>query len=79
VWMGALSSCKTVSLLGNNVWIMGCTWLSNLSTYSLAVFQPWRVIMGPTEYDIAVQTITEPPPCFTVGTRHSELQGVLET
>jgi hypothetical protein len=46
---GALSSWKT-SLFWNNTWIMGCTWLPNLSTYSLAVIQPWRVIMGPTEY-----------------------------
>jgi hypothetical protein len=32
----ALSSWRSASLLGNNVWIMGCAWLSNLSTYSLA-------------------------------------------
>jgi hypothetical protein len=50
VWMGALSSWKTASLFGHNVWIMGCTWLPNLSMYSLAVIRPWRVIMGPTEY-----------------------------
>jgi hypothetical protein len=31
-------------------WIMGCTLLSNLPTYSLAVIGPWRVIMGPTKY-----------------------------
>jgi hypothetical protein len=30
----------------------------------------WRVVIGPTEYhDTVYQTITEPPPCFTVGTR----------
>jgi hypothetical protein len=28
-------------------------------------------------HDIATQTITEPPPCFTVGTRHSRLQASL--
>jgi hypothetical protein len=39
VRMGSLSSWKPVSLHGNNVWIMGCTWLPNLSTYSLAVAQ----------------------------------------
>jgi hypothetical protein len=50
VWMGALSTWRTVSLFGNNVWIMGCTWLPNMSTYFLAVIHPWRVIMGPTEY-----------------------------
>jgi hypothetical protein len=31
-------------------WIMRCTWLPNLSMYSLTVIWPWRVIMGPTEY-----------------------------
>jgi hypothetical protein len=33
-------------------------------------------------HDTAAQTNTEPPPCFTVGTRHSGLQaslGVLQT
>jgi hypothetical protein len=48
VWMGELSPWKTTSLFGNNVWIMWSTWLPNLSTYSLAVLQTWRVIMGPT-------------------------------
>jgi hypothetical protein len=43
------SSWKTASLFGNNMWFMWCTWLPNLSTYSLAVIRPWRVIMGPTE------------------------------
>jgi hypothetical protein len=47
--MGPLSSWKT-SLFRNNVWITGCTWLPNPSMYSLAVIQPWRVIMGPREY-----------------------------
>jgi hypothetical protein len=28
-------------------------------------------------HDIASQTITEPPQCFTVGTRHSGLQASL--
>jgi hypothetical protein len=48
--MGALSSWKRASLFGNNIRIMGCTWLSNLPMYSLAVIQAWRVIIGPTEY-----------------------------
>jgi hypothetical protein len=39
VWMGGLSSCKTASLFGNNIWIMGCTWLPNLSMYSLAIIR----------------------------------------
>jgi hypothetical protein len=38
--MGALSQ-KTASLFGNKVWIMGCTWLPNPSTYSLVVIRPW--------------------------------------
>jgi hypothetical protein len=47
---GALSPSKTASLFGNNIWIMTCTWLHNMSTCSLTVIRPWRVIMGPTEY-----------------------------
>jgi hypothetical protein len=43
-------SWSTASLFGNNFWIMGCIWLPNLSTYSLAAIRLWRVIMGPTEY-----------------------------
>jgi hypothetical protein len=63
-----LSSWKTASLFGNNVWITGCTWLPSLSTHSLAV----RVIMMPTDYhDVAAQTITEPLPFFSVGTRQA--------
>jgi hypothetical protein len=36
--------------LFRNVWLMGCTLLSNLPMYFLAVVWPWRVIMRPTEY-----------------------------
>jgi hypothetical protein len=50
MWMGVLSSWKTASLIGNNVWIMGCTWLPNLSTYPLTVIRSWRVIMGSSEH-----------------------------
>jgi hypothetical protein len=52
--MRALSFWKTSSLFGNNIWIMGCTWLPNLSTYSLAVIRSWGVIMGPTECYITI-------------------------
>jgi hypothetical protein len=38
--MGTLSSWQTETLFGNNVWIMWCTWLRNLSMYSLAVILP---------------------------------------
>jgi hypothetical protein len=71
-----LSSWKTASLFRNNIWIMGCTWLPNLSMYSLVVIRPWRVIMGPTKYRT---TIPLPKPSenlsrvSTVGTRHSGL------
>jgi hypothetical protein len=41
---------ETASSFGNNVWIMGCTWLHNLCTYSLTVILPWRVIMELTEH-----------------------------
>jgi hypothetical protein len=58
VWTVAPSSWKTISLLGNNVRIMGCTWL----LYSLAVIQPWRVIMGP--HDTAAQTNHRTSPVF---------------
>jgi hypothetical protein len=43
-----------------------------MSTQSLAVIWPFRVTVGSAEYQhIASQIITDPPPCFTVGTRHS--------
>jgi hypothetical protein len=50
----------------------------------LVVIQPLRVIIGSAKYqDIAVQIIiTDPPPAFTIGTRHSGLQvslGLLHT
>jgi hypothetical protein len=77
MWMGAFLPWKTASLFRNNIWIMGCTWLSNLSTYSLTVIWLWRVIMGPTEYDIAAQAITEPSSYFTVGMRHSRFYASL--
>jgi hypothetical protein len=35
-----LSSWETASLFGNNVWIMGYTWLPNLSAHFLAVIRP---------------------------------------
>jgi hypothetical protein len=74
VWIEALSSWTTASFFGNNVWILGCIWLLNLSMYPLAVIRLWRVIMGQTGFhDIATQTITEPPPCFTLVSRHSGL------
>jgi len=44
----------------------------------LAVIQPFRVIIGPAQYqDIAAQFITDRPPCFTVGTRHLGFQASL--
>jgi hypothetical protein len=43
-----------LSFFENNVWIMGCTWLPNLSTYSLAVIRSWRIIMGPTQYSTTI-------------------------
>jgi hypothetical protein len=74
VWRGAMSSWKTATLFGNNIWIMGCSCLPNLLRHSLAVIRPWRVIMEPTDYrDTVVQTITEPPPCFNDVTRHPGL------
>ena len=34
------SSWKIASLLGNNTWTTGCTWLPKISTQSLAVIRP---------------------------------------
>jgi len=49
-------------------------WLPTMSTQSLAIIQPFRVIIGPAEYqDIAPQIITDPHSYFTVGTKHSSL------
>jgi len=80
VCMGKLSSWKTASLSENNIWTIACTWLPKMSTQSLAVIRPFRVIIGPAQYqDIAAQIMTDPPPCFTVGTRHSGFQAPLGT
>jgi hypothetical protein len=69
---------KTASLLGNDTWTIGCTWLPEMSKYSPAVIRPLRVVTGPAEYqDTSAQIITDPPPCFTVGTRHSRLEASL--
>ena len=38
------------SLIGNNIRTIGCTWLPKMSTYSLAVMWPFRVIIGTVEY-----------------------------
>jgi len=48
--MGELSSRNTVSLLGDNIWTTGYTWLPKTSTQSLAVIRPFGVIIGPAEY-----------------------------
>ena len=48
--MGELSSWKISSLIGNNIWTLGCTWLPKMSTYSLAVMRPFRVIILSAEY-----------------------------
>jgi hypothetical protein len=47
---GTVFFLETESLFVNNIWIKGCIWLPNLSMYSLAVIQPWKIIMKPTEY-----------------------------
>jgi hypothetical protein len=86
VWMWALPSWETASLFGNDVWIMGCTRLPNLSTYSLVVSDTAVKGNNGTNkilyHGIAAQATTEPSFCFTVGTRHSGVQpflGVLQT
>ena len=71
VHMDELSSWKIASLLGNSIWFIWCTQLPKMST-SLTVIWPFRVIIGPAEYQqIAAQIITDKPPCFTIGIRHS--------
>jgi hypothetical protein len=54
VWMEALSSWRSASLYGNNVRIIGYTWLPYLSTYPLGVIRPWWVIMGPMKYSTTI-------------------------
>ena len=43
VCVGEFSSWKIASLLGNNTWTIGCTWLPTMTTKSLAVIQPFKV------------------------------------
>jgi len=63
--MGELSSWKVASLLGNNIWTIRFTWLPKMSTYSLTVILPFRVITEQVEYqNIAAQIITDLLPCF---------------
>jgi hypothetical protein len=45
-----LLSCKNVSLFGNKIWIVGCTRLPKPSMYSLAVIQPRKAMLRPTQY-----------------------------
>jgi hypothetical protein len=81
VGMGALSSWKTASLFGNRG--------IHLITQTIHVLPCSNLVMKGNNatnrilyHHITAQTITEPPPCFTVGPRHSGLQaslGVLQT
>jgi hypothetical protein len=66
--MGALSCWKTASLLGNNVWIMGCNWLPNMSTYFLTVVRPWRMIWDQRipRHCCPNHHRTSPPPHFSL-------------
>jgi len=41
---------KTASLLGNDIWTIGCTWLPEMSKHSPVAIRPLRVVMGPAEY-----------------------------
>jgi hypothetical protein len=79
-WLCVWANChhEKLHFLGNDSWTTECTWLPKMSTWSLAGMRPIRVIIGPAEYqDIAAQIITDPHPCFTVGTRQSVLQASL--
>jgi hypothetical protein len=43
------------------------------------MIRPFKVIIGPAEHQyITAQIITDPSPCFTVGTRHSGLEASLD-
>jgi len=65
VCMGELSSWRAASLLWNSFWTIGFTWLPKISTYSLAVIRPFRIITEPAEYqDIVAHMITDPRPYF---------------
>jgi len=46
---------KTASLLGNDIWTIGYTWLPEMSKYSPAVIRPRKVITGPAEYQVISQ------------------------
>jgi len=57
-----------------NTWTKGCTWLSKMSTQSLAVIRSFTVSIRTAGYQILqAKNITDLAPCFTVGTRHSGL------
>jgi hypothetical protein len=69
---------KITSLLSNNIWRIECTPLPELSTYSLAVTRPSRIIIGLADYSrIVAQIITNRPPCFIFGIKHSGLKASL--
>jgi hypothetical protein len=46
---------KTASLLGNDIWTIGYTWLPEKSKNSPVVIRPFRVITGPSEYQVISQ------------------------
>jgi hypothetical protein len=57
--LGKLHCCSEITSES----LDGCTWSPNLSTYSLTVIRPWRVIMGPTEF---YTTILLPKPSLNL-------------
>jgi hypothetical protein len=69
VWMGTLSSWKTASLFGMHLFTQPAHLLPCSNSAIKRINETNRILY----YDIAVETIIEPPPCFTVGTRHSGL------
>ncbi|GFV07602.1 hypothetical protein TNCV_4941061 [Trichonephila clavipes] len=52
-WMGALSSCKIPSTVGNKVCIIAWTWSAKISLHFTPVILPFRVTIDPEEKSIS--------------------------
>jgi hypothetical protein len=74
---GAIIILEAASLFRNNIWIRGCTWLTNLSTYVLPyIISTMKGNSGTNKilyHNIVAQTIIEPHPYFNVGAKNFEL------
>jgi hypothetical protein len=71
VWMGTLSSWKIASMFENSVWIMDAHITQPVHVHVFPCNN--SALKGNNGTKSATQTTTEPPPYFTVGSRHSGL------